>query len=110
MPKELESRFFDSFEGLYNHLSAPIDSANRAILPERWFVMPERCKDNEMMVRLVDDYNAFAVLNEIRTIVEEGMRFDIEQKERIESIDCSVVSNPKVVEWLKDVRLSLLLD
>ena len=41
------------------------------------------CKDNEMMVRLVDDYNAFAVLNEIRTIVEEGMRFEIEQKERI---------------------------
>ena len=83
VPKELESRFFDSFEGLYDHLSAPIDSTNRATLPKRWFVMPERCKDNEMMVRLVDDYNAFAVLNEIRTIVEEGMRFDIEQKERI---------------------------
>ena len=108
VPKELESRFFDSFEGLYDYLSAPIDSANRAILPKRWFVLPERCKDNEMMVRLVDDYNAFAVLNEIRTIVEEGMRFDIEQKERIESIDCSVVSNPKVVEWLEDVRLKAL--
>ena len=83
VPKELESRFFDSFEEFYDYLSAPIDSANRAILPKRWFVMPERCKDNEMMVRLVDDYNAFAVLNEIRTIVEEGMRFEIEQKERI---------------------------
>ena len=83
VPKELESRFFDSFDGLYDYLSAPIDSTNRATLPKRWFVIPERCKDNEMMVRLVDDYNAFAVLNEIRTIVEEGMRFDIEQKERI---------------------------
>ena len=108
VPKELESRFFDSFDGLYDYLSAPIDSTNRATLPKRWFVIPEHCKDNEMMVRLVDDYNAFAVLNEIRTIIEEGMRFDIEQKERIESIDCSVVSNPKVVEWLEDVRLKAL--
>ena len=108
IPKELESRFFDLHEGLFNYLGAPIDSANRENLPERWFVLPERCKGDTLLERLVDAYNTFAVLHELRSIVEECSRFSVEQNERIESIDCGVVKNLDVVQELEIVKESAL--
>ena len=108
VPKELESKFFDSYDELSDYLSAPIDSANRQALPERWFVLPERCKNKKTLVRLVDAYNAFGVFYEIGNIIGECMRFDIVLNERIERIDCNIVSDPKVVEWLEEVKLKAI--
>lgn len=108
IPKELESRFFDSHEGLYGYLNAPIDSVNRKNLPERWFILPERCQGNVRLERLADAYNTFAVVYELRNIVEECSRFLIEQNEKIEHIDCGVVKNGSIVVLLEDVKAKAL--
>ena len=108
IPKELETRFFDSHEKLYEYLYAPIDSVNRKNLPERWFILPEHCQGNVQLERLVDVYNAFAVVFELRNIVEECSRFLIEQNEKIEHIDCGVVKNESIVVLLEDVKAKAL--
>lgn len=107
-PKELESRFFDSHEELFDYLYAPIDSVNRPNLPERWFVLPEHCQGNVKLERLVDLYNTFAVVYELRNIVEECSRFVIEQNEKIEHIDCGIVKNPGIVMQLEALKSTAL--
>lgn len=107
-PKELEGRWFVEYEDLFAYLEAPIDSVNRPNLPERWFVLPERYKGNEVMVRLVDMYNSFAVIYELCSVVEMCSRFELDLSEVIESVDCALVSDVDVVERLEKVKSAAL--
>ena len=108
IPKELESKMFNSFDELFAYLADPIDSVNRAKLSERWFVLPEQCKGDEMLVRLVDTYNSFAVLYELRSMVEMCSRFGIDLSENLERIDCAVVKDVAVVSRLEEVKSAAL--
>ncbi len=107
-PKELESKFFDSHKELFEYLYTPIDSMNRPNLPERWFILPERCQGHIKLERLIDAYNTFAVIYELRNIVEECSRFLIEQNEKVEHINCGVVKNANIAMLLEDIKAKAL--
>ena len=104
MPKELESKMFDSYGECYDYLLAPIDSANRANLPNRCFVIPKRCVGNEQLERLVDAYNITGVMCDLRNVVEECMRFFINKEDKIKRVDCGVVKNAEIVVELEDLK------